>query len=146
MSGIDYEGISDKIVTHLSANLDADIYYVTNRYSVGILGTKKISVLVKFAGFSSNESLSQVPDAPTRDANYVIIFIVQGEDDEACDTLVNRAIKECEFYLNFPEHGAPIYDSTLVEWARVDAARKGEVPKYKGTYGYLVLTDRIMEA
>lgn len=149
MKKVDSRKIGADIVTHLQAKVveDAkpDVYHITQSFSVAIMGRIPVSVLVKYAGFVAKPDKSQTSDSKTRDATYFIIFITQAAGDDAADENIDMALSDFECYLNYPEHGAPIYGNTLIEYARVEEGAKGENAKMKGLYGWLKLVVRIME-
>lgn len=147
MAGIDYDAIEAAIVTHLSSNLTASTYLVTQDIDAALSAVKyPVSVCVLFDGLVPQEALSQSPNTPTRDARYLIGLMARGESQRDMSKLLNEAVQEIEHYLNCTGHGYPIYaySTTLLESARITGAG----PKSDTEYGLamgMTLEIRIME-
>lgn len=148
MGKIDLNQLTDDIKDHLTSQVVADgtsdQYHLTRGFSTKIMGKIPVSVLVRFIGDSPDEGASQTNSSITRDLIFGLFFICQGEDDEACDILVNDAIMNFRYYCSQPQQGSPKFGNTLVEKAKPGNVQK-QLSKPGGIFGRMELLVRIME-
>ena len=140
---IDYNGIRDAIVNHLSSNMPnalvtADFTKAANPMQ------KNLAILVQFHRFVHIEALSEVPNSPTRDAEYLIGILAVGVSDEAQDTIIDDAMSLVESLINPPLHGFPPFgDLTIERSICIDGTKTNDADA--GLTATLTAQVRIME-
>jgi len=111
---VDYNGIRDAIVSHLATNMPDALVTADFTKAANPMG-KSLAVLVQFFRFVHIEALSEVPNSPTRDAEYLIGILAVGVSDEAQDDILDDAMSTIESLINAPLHGFPPFGDLTIE-------------------------------
>lgn len=143
MAAIDYHAIGAAIVSHLSTSLGSG-YLVTQSYSMSINQTvAPVAVCVLFQGFAHMEQYGQVPDSPTRDAEYVVGIVPRADSDDSADERLDDSVMLIEQYTSPAGHGRPPFGRLEIERSTPSGARK--IVTDRGLTATMTVTVRIME-
>ena len=111
---VDYREIGGAIVQHLKNKMSGDLHITQSIADALGKRNESISILVTFDGLARQETASQSPATPARDANYKLRFVARADSIDGQDKLLDKTVSEVEEHLN-PNadadkgHGYPIF-------------------------------------